>query len=48
MRRFLNEVLFVVVEWSVIVLALGLAVGMAFNGCTRDEPQPARAGFHPA
>ncbi len=45
MRRFLNEMLYVVVEWTVIALALGLAAGMTVSGCASDEPHP-RAGLH--
>ncbi len=47
MRHFLNRTLFVVVEWSVIALALGIATSMTFHGCTSDDPRPVR-GFHPS
>jgi len=43
MRRFVNETLFWVVEWGVVVVALSIASAMALTSCTEDRP--ARAGF---
>jgi len=44
MRRFVNEVLFVSVEWGIVVIALVIAGSMTVYGCTNDETR-VRSGF---
>jgi len=36
MRRFVNEVLYMTLEWGVVALALSLAAGMTILSCTSD------------
>jgi len=44
MRRLVNEVLFVSVEWGIVVLALVIVSGMTISGCMREETR-SRSGF---